>query len=280
MAIQFKERARQMLETRPEKLKLVGLLAALIVVFTATSCQKESAETLRGVDVGDARAAAEKIIEGDRLYAQRADLGQLRQAVALLRQARLEDYGSFDAAWKLARADYYLGDHTTDERERESAFREGEQAGTAAIKLQDGKPEGHFWLGANYGGSAKYSTLASLSTITDIRREMDVVIKLDEGFQAGSAYLVLGQLYLQAPRMLGGDHQKAIDYLEKGLRFGKDNALMRLRLAEAYHSVNRDLDALKEIDYLLSLGEDPLYEAERKDAVEQAQKLRAQLKAG
>ena len=269
-----------MLETRPEKLKLVGLLAALIVVFTATSCQKESAETLRGVDVGDARAAAEKIIEGDRLYAQRADLGQLRQAVALLRQARLEDYGSFDAAWKLARADYYLGDHTTDERERESAFREGEQAGTAAIKLQDGKPEGHFWLGANYGGSAKYSTLASLSTITDIRREMDVVIKLDEGFQAGSAYLVLGQLYLQAPRMLGGDHQKAIDYLEKGLRFGKDNALMRLRLAEAYHSVNRDLDALKEIDYLLSLGEDPLYEAERKDAVEQAQKLRAQLKAG
>ena len=61
------------------------------------------------------------------------------------------------------------------------------------------------------------------------------MIKLDEGFLAGSAYLGLGQLYLQAPRMLGGDRQKAVEYLEKGLRFGKDNALLRLRLAEAYH---------------------------------------------
>ena len=63
--------------------------------------------------------------------------------------------------------------------------------------------------------------------------EMSAVLKLDEGFQNGSAYLGLGQLYLQAPRMLGGDKQKAIDYLEKGLRFGKDNALLHLRLAEA-----------------------------------------------
>lgn len=280
MAIQFKVRARQIFENRPEKLKIVGLLAALLVLFSATSCKRESAETLRGVDVGDAKAAAEKITEGDKLYAQRSDLGQLRQAVALLRQARLEDYGSFDAAWKLARADYYLGDHTSDERERDNAFREGEEAGEAAIKLQDGKPEGHFWLGANYGGSARHSTLASLSTVTDIQKEMDTVLKLDEGFQAGSAYLALGQLYLQAPRMLGGDHQKAIDYLEKGLKFGKDNALLRLRLAEAYHSVNRDQDALKQIDYLLSMKVDPLYEAEHKDAVAQAQKLRGELKTG
>jgi hypothetical protein len=280
MTIQLLARARRIFENRPENIEMIGLMAALLVLLSTTACQKESAETLRGVDVGDARAAAEKVTEGDKLYAQRSDLGQLRQAVALLRQARLEDYGSFEAAWKLARADYYLGDHTTDERERDTAFREGEEVGKAAIKLQDGKPEGHFWLGANYGGTAKYSTLANLSTVTDIRTEMDAVIKLDEGFQAGSAYLALGQLYLQAPRMLGGDHQKAIDFLEKGLKFGKDNALMRLRLAEAYHSVNRDADALKQIDSLLSIKVDPLYEPERKEAVELAQKLRGQLKAG
>jgi predicted Zn-dependent protease len=80
--------------------------------------------------------------------------------------------------------------------------------------------------------------------------------------------------------MLGGDHQKAVDFLEKGLRFGKDNALMRLRLAEAYHAVNRDQDALKQLDYLTTIKVDPLYEPERQDALAQGQKLRGQLKAG
>jgi tetratricopeptide (TPR) repeat protein len=108
---------------------------------------------------------------------------------------------------------------------------------------------------------------------------MSAVLKLDEGFQSGSAYLGLGQLYLQAPRMLGGDKQKAIEYLEKGLRFGKDNALLHLRLAEAYHLVNRDADALKQIEYVLSMKIDPAFTAEYKEAVEKAQKLRGELKA-
>ena len=267
-----------MFKNRPKKQDVVQLLTAFVILFAATGCHKQPPETARGVDLGDANAAAEKIAEADKLYAGREDLGKLRQAVALLRQAQLEDYGSFDAAWKLSRADYYLGDHTSDDDEREKAFREGIEAGQAAIRLQDGKPEGHFWLGANYGGSAKYSTLAGLSSVEDIRREMDTVLKLNEGFQAGSAYMVLGQLYLQAPRMLGGDHQKAIGYLEKGLRFGENNALLRLRLAEAYHAANRDGDARKQIDYMMSMKFEPEYQPEYKEALEHARKLLGQLK--
>ena len=77
---------------------------------------------------------------------------------------------------------------------------------------------------------------------------------------------------------MGGDRQKAVDYLEKGLRFGKDNALVRLRLAEAYHQTNRDADALKQVDYLLSMKIDPAFGAEYKEAVEKAQKLRGELR--
>ena len=53
------------------------------------------------------------------------------------------------------------------------------------------------------------------------------------------------RLYLKAPRILGGDVSKAIEYLEKGLKFGPNNALMRLRLAEAYAEANRNDDAQK-----------------------------------
>jgi hypothetical protein len=258
--------------------EIVPFVAALLVLVLVAGCDKQTAETSRGVDLGDAKAAAEKIAEADKLYAQRGDLRNVRQAVALLRQAQIEDYGSFDGAWKLARCDYYLGDHSSDERERDKAFREGEEAGKAAVKLQDGKPEGHFWLGANYGGRAKHSTLAGLSSVEDIQKEMDTVLKLDEGFQAGSAYMVLGQLYLEAPRILGGDQQKAIRYLEKGLRFGDNNALLRLHLAAAYHAANRDGDARRQVDYIMSMKLDPEYQAEYKDALERARKLLGQLK--
>ncbi len=263
---------------RAEIGQLLTLSVAIIVTLSLGACRKQAAETAKGVDVGDAKTAAERVSEADRLYAQREDLAKVRQAVALVRQAQVADYGSYEAAWKLAEFDYYLGEHTTDERERDEAFREGTEAGKSAVRLQPERAEGHFWLGANYGGTAEHSTLASLSSVEDIRTEMEAVLKLNEGFQHGSAYMVLGQLYLQAPRILGGDHQKAIENLEKGLRFGKNNGLLRLRLAEAYHAVSRDGDARKQIDSILSLTPEPDYVPEQKDAVTQARKLLEKLK--
>jgi tetratricopeptide (TPR) repeat protein len=266
------------IEKQPENSKLLILCATILALLNVVSCQNQAAETLRGVDLGDAKAAAEKVSEADKLYPLREDLAKIRQAVALVRQARSADYGSFEAAWKLAQFDYYLGEHTTDWGEREAVFREGIEAGKAAVRLQPERPEGHFWLGANYGGSAEHSTLASLSSVHDIQTEMAAVLKLNEGFQFGSAYLVLGQLYLKAPRMLGGNSQKAVENLEKGLRFGANNGLLRLRLAEAYHAVGRDADARKQIDALQVMTPDPMYVPEQKEAIEKAQKLLEQLR--
>lgn len=279
VTIQFRQHRQQIWQNAPDFTDFVTVLMLLSALLSTAGCSKAPAETSRGVDVGDAKAAAEKISESDKLYVEREDLGKLRQAVALLRQAQIEDYGSFDGAWKLSRAAYYLGDHTTDDRERESSFREGEEAGKAAVKLDDKKPEGHFWLGANYGGMAKHSTLANLSSVEDIRGEMEAVLRLNEGFQSGSAYMVLGQLYLEAPRMLGGDHEKAISYLEKGLKFGENNALLRMHLAKAYHAAGRDHDARREINTLSSLKLDPDYQPEFKEAVAEGQKLLAELKS-
>src|SRR6266850_8050503 len=244
-----------------------------IVMIASSACRKAAPGSQAAVDQGDEQAAAANITEAEPLYDQREDLSKVRQAVTLLRQARTADYGSYEAAWKLARADYYLGEHTPDDSEREDLFREGIESGKVAIQLQPNKADGHFWLGANYGGSGAHSTLASLSTVEDIRKEMETVLKLDEGYNSGSAYLALGQLYLQAPRVLGGDNAKAISYLEKGLKFGANNALLRLRLAEAYAATNRDGDARKQIAIILSMNPEPGYVPEHKDAVAKAKKL-------
>ncbi len=246
-------------------------------VWMAVSCGNDLPPAADQGTGSDQRVARENIAQADELYPQRDDLSKVRQGLALLRQARIADYGNYEAAWKLAKFAYYLGDHTDNDRERDSAFREGTEAGKIAIQLEPDKPEGHFWLGANYGGTAEHSVVAGLANVEDIRREMEAVVKIDEGFQGGSAYLALGQLYLQAPRLLGGDNQKAIEYLEKGLKFGPDNALLRVRLVEAYEAVNRDADARREIDYILKMTPHPDYLPEQKEAIEDAKKLLAKI---
>jgi hypothetical protein len=108
--------------------------------------------------------AAKSIAEADSLWEGREDLQKARVAVAALRQATTADYGNYDAAWKLARAAFFVADRTDNDDEKDEMFRQGTEAGKAAVKLQPTKPDGHFWLGANYGGSAAHSTIANLSS--------------------------------------------------------------------------------------------------------------------
>src|SRR6185369_3810512 len=244
-----------------------------LAVLASTSCQNAPLAQEAPVDRGDEKIASDRIKEGDGLYEARADMSKARVAVAALRQAQLADYGNYEAAWKLSRACFYVGDHTDSDAERDDMFREGTEAGKAAVKLQPDKPEGHFWLGANYGGSAANSTLANLSSFQDIKREMEAVLKLDERYEGFSAYLGLGRLYLQAPRVLGGDTNKAIEYLEKGVKLNPRHGLMRFHLAEAYQANNRDAEAKKEIEALMAITPDPKYAAEHNAAVEKGKKL-------
>jgi tetratricopeptide (TPR) repeat protein len=251
--------------------------AVVLSLFFVVGCHKEEPINQNAIDSGDEKIAVAKISEADQLYQGREDMSKARVAVAALRQAVTADYGNYEGAWKLSRASFYVGDHTDNDGEAEQMFRTGIDAGKAAVKLQPGKPEGHFWLGANYGGDASRSTLGSLATVQDIRSEMETVIKLDEKFQGGSAYLALGRLYLQAPKVLGGDTSKAIDYLKKGLSITPNNSLMKYYLAEAYHTDNRDAEAKKLIDDILTMTPDPQYIPEHKDAVAKANKLKQKI---
>jgi tetratricopeptide (TPR) repeat protein len=181
-------------------------------------------------------------------------------------------------AWRLAKYNYYLGSHTPEATEKSKSFHDGIEAGKLAVQLQNDKPEGHFWLGANYGGNAQISTLAGLAEVDDIKTQMEAVMKIDEKYQAGSAYMVLGELYLEAPRILGGDVNKAIGYLEKGIKLGPDNDMMRAKLAAAYADAHRNEDARKQIDTIISTKPTAEYQPEYNDAVAEAKKVEQKIK--
>jgi tetratricopeptide (TPR) repeat protein len=248
---------------------LLSFACAALACACARNPAPEPAPTPAGEDV------PALVAEADRLYARRESPERAREAAALLRRARTADYQNYEVVWKLSKFDYYLGSREDGEKgARAAAFDEGVAAGEAAVRLRPDAPDGHFWLGANLGGRAQLrGALSALSAVDDVRREMETVIRLDEGYQAGSAYLALGQLDLELPGVMGGDHRRAVETLEKGLRFGPDNALLRLRLAEAYLAVKRPADARKQLDAILQMKPHPDYLAEYREAERRARKL-------
>jgi tetratricopeptide (TPR) repeat protein len=255
---------------------IIGAISICLFLLVRSCNEGTSYET----PATDSASAAAEIASADQLYGQREDLLQLRRGVVSLRQALTQDPGNYDAAWRLSKFNYYLATHTDDSKERDTAFRDGIAAGKTAVQLQNEKPDGHFWLGANYGGAAERSAIQGLATVSDIQNEMQTVLRLDQGYQNGSAYMVLGLVYLNAPSIVGGDPKKAVEEMEQGLRFGEPNAFLHLHLAEAYRKVGRNDDARKEINKILSMTPDQNYLPEYKESRAAAQQLLDQINHG
>src|SRR5687768_2103686 len=97
--------------------KLVLLLVG-IALLGGLSCRRHAVQPQSAEGATDTANAQQRVAEADQHYAEREDLAKVRLAIAMLRQARVADPASYEAAWKLSRASYYLGAHTTDDRER------------------------------------------------------------------------------------------------------------------------------------------------------------------
>jgi tetratricopeptide (TPR) repeat protein len=264
-------------------LPLIGfvLIIGIVVIYFASQSNKQITDQAMGSS-GNApptAVAADLLKQAEQLYAQRSDFVKLREAIKLLKNAKAAEPSNYEVAWRLSQYGYFLAMHTEDKDEKKQAFNDGTAAARSAIKLQENKPEGHFWLAANLGGRAQQSPLSGLTDIDEIRKSLETVIKIDEQYQGGSAYMALGQLELETSGMfMGGDKKKALEYLEKGLRFGFENSMLRLRLAEAYIANDRKEDARKQIDYILKMKPNPDYLPEYNDTVKEANELLEQLK--
>jgi len=249
--------------------KLITIVITLCLLWACSRSTEE--ETPAKKDP----VSPQLLADSDKLFDQRQELANLREAVAHMNRARRENAKSFDVESRLARYNYYLGRHSEDEKEREKAFEDGKAAGKSASKMEPNKPDGYFWFGANLGEQSNRNPLAiGVRSIDEIREAMNKVIDIQPNYEMASAYDVLGQLEL-GTRLLGGKPEKAVEYLEKGVELEKFNGETRVHLAEAYLVLGKDAEAKKQLNFVLEMKPNPAYLPEYAQQVEKAKKMLA-----
>jgi len=246
----------------------------IFITIVITSCLLfgcgSSEETVQSSSVP---VSPEVITQADRLFEDRRDITNLREAIKLLAKARLENQRSYEVEWRFARANYFLGRHSTDEKESTKAFEDGKKAAKNAAGMEPAKVDGHFWFGANLGGQADRSPLmVGIKSVDEIRDAMNKVIAIDPAYQNASAYGALGKVEL-ATRLMGGDIVKAVDYLQKAIELDKDNGDVRVYLAEAFLAQDKKAEARKHLEYVLKMKPNPQYALEYQQQLTRAKKL-------
>ena len=197
------------------------------------------------------------LADADALYARRDDMASAQRAADLWAGRLQANAQDFDAAWKLARAQYWLGGHGVASQ-RKTHFEAGIAAGRAAVRIHPNRPEGHFWIAANMGGLAEsFGLRQGLKYRGDIRDELVTVLRVDAGFQHGSADRALGRWYFKVPGLFGGSKKKSEEHLRKSLTYNPKSIVSRFFLAETLLEMDRKNEAISELQRVADLEPDP-----------------------
>ncbi len=214
----------------------------------------------------------------DALYAERDQPGRARAAARQWQASLDADPSDFEAAWKLARALYWLGTQEGDTDTRRKDLESGVAAGRAAARLRDDRPEGHFWMAANMGALAQsFGMRQGLRYRGAIKDALERVLAIDPGFQDGSADRALGRWYFKVPGLFGGSNDKAVAHLERSLTYDPDSTASLLFLAEVHLDEGRKDEARRLLRQVLDAPVHPGWGPEDRVFKAQARELLAKI---
>lgn len=211
--------------------------------------------------------------DADALYAQREQIASARRAAEIWAQRLKSNARDFEAAWKLARAHYWLGGHAPG-AERKRFLESGVEAGRAAARIDARRPEGHFWMAANMGALAEsFGLRQGLKYRGSIRDALMTVLSLDPAFQHGSADRALGRWYFKVPSLFGGSKTKSEEHLRKSLTYNVNSIASRFFLAETLLEMDRKAEAISQLERVVDTAPDPAWIPEDREFKQKAERL-------
>jgi tetratricopeptide (TPR) repeat protein len=209
------------------------------------------------------------------LYRDRSDSGRAQQAANIWAARVAANPRDFESAWKLARAQYWLGTQGPPDKRRD-ALQQGTDAGRHASMIEASRPEGFFWMAANMGALAEsYGLRQGIKYRGAIKDALETVLRIDPAFQKGSADRALGRWYFKVPGLFGGSRKQSEEHLRKSLTYDPNSTASRYFLAETLFDMNRDAEAREELQKVIAAPIDPDWAAEDRDFKQKAQQLLA-----
>lgn len=198
-----------------------------------------------------AEDAAALHAEADAHYSQREVPGEVEKAIEGYRKVLELDNSNFDAAWKLSKAYWYRGNHSS-KLEKKPYFEQAVEAAKRAIAIDPARCRGHFWLGVNYGMVAETAGMfEALGMLDQIKSAVQQAEKIDKNCECGGPQRVLGKLYSKAPFFKGGSKSKAIRSLQESLELCPNDTQSRIFLAEIYIAQNKKGLAIQQLKLVL-----------------------------
>jgi len=218
-------------------------------------------------------ASARAQDDPDALYRERGDIGKAQQAADIWSGRLASHPRDFESAWKLARADYWIGTQGPVAARR-PALERGTDAGRTASTIEPSRPEGFFWMAANMGALAEsYGLRQGIKYRGAIKDALEKVLMIDPGFQKGSADRALGRWYFKVPGLFGGSKTKSVEHLQKSLTYDPNSTASHYFLAETLLDMNRKDEARAELQKVIDGPIDPDWAPEDRDFKEKARRL-------
>jgi hypothetical protein len=259
-----------------------------------------------------------RTVEIDRLWALRAEgseggrapSGPIDLVTGACRAALVAEPDSVEVRWRLMRALYFNGEHTTsDNAEKRTIFAEGRAVGeqTLAILRREAGDEAHrdlsratpvelvphlrsnaaavpsfLWAAVDWGKWAlAFGKTAAVKqgAASKIRDYAQAVILLDPAYDGGGGYRVLGRLHHQTPAVPfftgWASRSQALKNLRLAVETGPRNLVGRQFLAEAMwdYEPARRAEARAMLEKILAETPDPDYLVENRKTKEEAAEL-------
>jgi tetratricopeptide (TPR) repeat protein len=201
----------------------------------------------------------------DALYRDRENRVSARTAADIWSGRLAANPRDFESAWKLSRAEYWLGTQGPMDARRE-ALERGTDVGKEASMIEPSKPEGLFWMAANMGALAESFGLSQgLKYRGAIKDALEKVLSIDPAFQGGSADQALGRWYFKVPGLFGGSKTKSEEHLRKAISYDPQSTAAHFFLADTLFDMKRDAEARRELQKVIDAPINPDWAPEDRD---------------
>jgi tetratricopeptide (TPR) repeat protein len=141
-------------------------------------------------------------------------------------------------------------DLLTDEKKRRTAFEAGAKAAEQAFQLDDSNADAHFFHAANLGSAERLRGIANAAMVVkEIKYCAMRAIELNPNH--AQALQMMGGLLMELPWFLGGDENKAMEYLERAIAADGKFTNARVLVAKLYKKQGRIDEARQQLESVI-----------------------------